>query len=113
MTSQRPGNRAGNYKSPARGITVRSRPAWIETGRGKDGEARNKWPATADPLAHLWFMRRKTAPSGGGIPLEQPQTGFFHRSPFGISPRQTAIELPDAGAFFKVLAGILIEGGSP
>lgn len=80
MADRRAGNRAENYKSPARGITVRSRPAWIETGRGKDGEAHNKWPAAVDLLAHLWFMRRKTAPSGGGILLEQPQTGFFHRS---------------------------------
>lgn len=113
MTGPRPGTRAENYKSPARGITGKGRPAWSEAGRGKAVSAGNERTSAAGPLVHLWFMQRKTPRSAERSPLAQPQAGFLHRRPFGIAPGQATIEFPNGCPLLEVLAGSLIKGGSP
>ena len=113
MAVRRAGNGAENYKSPARGITARSQPAWSETGTGEDEVAGGDRLEAAQPLAHLWFMKRKRQRSAGRTPLAQPQDGFRHRCLLGIAARQSTIEFADGRPFLEVLAGSLIKTGSP
>lgn len=63
MAGQRPGSCAENYKSPARGIAGSGGPAWIEMACGRQEVSRQVRPASAQALAHLWFMQRKKTDS--------------------------------------------------